>query len=227
MTAFDARDHAGHAGGVLLLHGHGRTGRSMGALARRLDGAGYRTWAPSYRSLSSDLPDIVEQLQRDLSAFQTERQGPLHIVSHSLGGLVARALIGARRPRLLGRVVMLGPPNAGSEWADLLFRMRLNRIVLGRVADHLRTRRKPDHEAMLGAVDFDLGIIAGDRALDPLFPRLVLPRPNDGKVTVAATKVAGMKDRITLPVSHTLMVNDRRVADQMLAFLATGCFMKA
>lgn len=199
----------------------------MRALGRRLDGAGYQTWAPSYRSLRSALPDIVEQLQHDLPVFQAECQGPLHIVSHSLGGLVARALIGAGRPRSLGRVVMLGPPNAGSEWADLLFRMRLNRIVLGPVADYLRTRRGLGDEAVLGTIDFDLGIIAGDRALDPLFPRLVLPRPNDGKVSVAATKVAGMKDHITLPVSHTLMVNDRRVADQVLAFVATGRFMKA
>jgi hypothetical protein len=74
---------------------------------------------------------------------------------------------------------MLGPPNAGSEWADLLWRMRLSRIVLGPAARHLKTRRSVEDEASLGAVDFELGIIAGNRALDPLFPKLHLPLPND------------------------------------------------
>jgi pimeloyl-ACP methyl ester carboxylesterase len=211
-------------GAVLLLHGHGRTGRSMGSLARRLEKAGYHSWAPTYRSLRCGLPEIVEKLGADLSLFQAEYPGPLHIVTHSLGGLLARALIHAQRPAHLGRVVMLAPPNQGSEWADLLFRLRLNRLVLGPVGGQLRKDRTSADEAMLGTVDYDLGVIAGDRALDPVFPRLIVPRPNDGKVSVAATRLAGMRDHITLPVSHTFMVNDRRMADQVLAFLADGHF---
>lgn len=210
--------------GVLLLHGLGRTGRSMGMLASRLKAAGFVTWAPTYRSRHTAMPEIVDQLLPGLAVFRQSFDGPVHIVTHSLGGLVARALLAKARPDPLGRVIMLAPPNAGSEWADLLFSLRMNPIVLGPIASQLRTKR-PDHdETALGVVDYELGIIAGDRALDPVFPKLFLPRPNDGKVSVAATRLAGMSDHVVLPVSHTFMVNNRRVADHVLAFLASGRF---
>lgn len=210
--------------GVLLLHGFGRTGRSMGVLGARLRAAGFLTWAPTYRSYRASIVETVERLVPGIVAFQRNFDGPLHIVTHSLGGLVTRALLARARPEPMGRVVMLAPPNAGSEWADLLFRMRLGGVVLGPVGPHLRTVRSSNDEAVLGAVDYDLGIIAGDRALDPVFPRLLLPYPNDGKVSVAATRIAGMSDHIVLPVSHTFMVNSRRVGDEVLAYLETGRF---
>lgn len=211
-------------GGVLLLHGFGRTGRSMGMLGSRLREVGLSTWAPTYRSFRASIPEIVDQLVPGIVTFQKGFDGPLHLVTHSLGGLVARALLARERPDPLGRVVMLAPPNAGSEWADLLFRMRLSGVVLGPVGSQLRAVRSRNDEAVLGVVDYDLGVIAGDRALDPIFPRLLIPRPNDGKVSVEATRIAGMSDHIVLPVSHTLMVNSRRVADEVLAYLEYGRF---
>ncbi|MDH7795070.1 pimeloyl-ACP methyl ester carboxylesterase [Beijerinckia sp. GAS462] len=167
---------------------------------------------------------IVEHLRPQINRFAGETGGPLHFVTHSLGGLVARALIASHRPQKLARVVMLAPPNRGSELADILFGLRLNRLVLGPVGPHLRTGRTRIDKELLGEVDYDLGIIAGDRPLDPVFPRLLLPRPNDGKVSVASTRLQGMRDHIILPVSHTLMVYDRRVIAQVLAFLETGAF---
>jgi len=167
---------------------------------------------------------IIAHLHPRIAAFEATFDGPLHMVTHSLGGLVARALFAAKRPERAGRVVMLAPPNAGSELADLLFRLWMDRLVLGRIGSQLRTGRSADDETLLGAVDFDLGVIAGDRALDPVFPRLLLPLPNDGKVAVAATRITGMREHIVLPVSHTLMPLDRRVRAQMLAFLGNGTF---
>jgi len=210
-------------GGVVLLHGHGRTGHSMRGLAGALKTAGYATLAPHYPA-RRPMAAILERLQPRIADFAAENEGPLHLVTHSLGGLAARALLATWRPERLGRVVMLAPPNAGSELADLLFRLRMDRLILGRIGSHLRTGRSTDDEAQLGTVDFDLGVIAGDRALDPIFPRLLLPLPNDGKVAVAATRIAGMRDHIVLPVSHTLMTHDRRVRAQTLAFLSGGAF---
>ncbi|WP_395395714.1 alpha/beta fold hydrolase [Novosphingobium sp. BL-8A] len=210
--------------GILFLHGHSRTGLSMRALVRQFDRAGYRTCAPTYASLTTSVPDIAERLRSRLIRFRAEFDGPLHIVTHSLGGLVARALMKAARPDGLGRVVMLAPPHGGSEWADLLSRLRMNRMVLGPAGRHLVTRRSAADEAVLSGVDFELGIIAGNRSLDPVLTRRIVSLPNDGKVSVASTRLAGMADHITLPVSHTLMVNNREVGDQVAAFIRSGRF---
>lgn len=118
---------------------------------------------------------------------------------------------------------MLAPPNSGSELADLLFRLRLDRVALGAAGAHLRTGRAVVAEAALGQVDYPLGIIAGDRALLPLSLGL-LPRPHDGKVSIAATHVAGQADHVILPVTHMLMVYDRRVIGATLDFLRDGIF---
>lgn len=213
------------AAAVVLLHGLGRTGFSLRALAAALRRAGYATLAPSY-GLRRTMPGIVDYLAGPIDRFAAAHPGPLHFVTHSMGGLVARALITAHRPATLGRVVMLAPPNAGSELADLMFRMRLDGAILGPVGPLLRTGRGPDEERLLGHVDFDLGIIAGDRPMDPLVAPRFIPGANDGKVAVAATRVAGMRDHIVLPVQHSFMVQDRRVIAQVLAYLATGAFTR-
>jgi pimeloyl-ACP methyl ester carboxylesterase len=213
-------------GAVVLLHGHGRTGRSMRLIATALARAGYSTFSPSYAGLRQSMTAIVDHLKPRISEFAEASEGPVHIVTHSLGGLVARALLTAKRPRHLGRVVMLAPPNAGSELADLLFRLRLDRLILGPVGTYLRTSSHRIGENAFERVDFDLGIIAGNRALDPVFPRFLLPRPNDGKVAVASTRVAGMSDHMVLPVSHTLMVYDRHVIAHTLTFLENGSFSR-
>lgn len=196
----------------------------MGRLAAAARSEGYATCSPGYPGRHLPLAALVAHIAPTIAAFESSFAGPLNIVTHSLGGLVARALILAKRPARLGRVVMLAPPNAGSEVADLLYRARLNRPFLGPVGVQLCTGRLAQDERLLGAIDFDCGIIAGDRPIDPVLPRLIFRRSNDGKVAVAATKVRGMADHVVLPVSHPLMMYDRRVIAQAMTFLRHGRF---
>jgi pimeloyl-ACP methyl ester carboxylesterase len=212
-------------GAVVLIHGLGRTGMSMRVIAAALRKAGYPTLSPWY-GLRRSMPQIVDYLRPRIAEFAAAHPGPLHIVTHSLGGLVSRAYINAHRPEQLGRVVMLAPPNAGSELADFLFSLGLHNLILGPVGPHLRTGRAESDENELGRVDFDLGVIAGDLPLDPIIAPLLLPGPNDGKVAVEATKIDGMRDHIVLPVQHTFMVQDSRVIEQIKAYLATGAFSR-
>ncbi len=213
----------------MLLHGLGRTGLSMHPIASAMRRAGCPTLSPWYGH-GRTMAGIVAHLAPRIDRFAAAHPGPLHIVTHSLGGLVARALITANRPAGLGRVVMLSPPNAGSELADFATRLGLGRIILGRVGDHLRARKAAmvaeAVAAELGPVDFDLGIIAGSRRLDPLLAARLLSGPNDGKVAVAATMVDGMHDHIVLPVQHSLMLYDRSVIAQVCAYLADGRFAR-
>lgn len=193
-------------------------------LARTLGKLGYKTLAPNYSGRRHSLNGILADLDPKIDAFAKSVDGPIHFVTHSLGGLVIRAYLARHKPDNLGHVVMLAPPNGGSEWADLLVKSRIDRAILGHMGEYLVTNRTARAEATLGQPDYAVGVIAGNRSIDPIFPRFLMPRPNDGKVTVAATQLPGLTDHLVLPVTHTFMVLNRAVHAQVLTFLADGRF---
>jgi pimeloyl-ACP methyl ester carboxylesterase len=209
--------------GVLLLHGISRTARSMKPLERALRAQGFAVCNLDYPSRRGSLEQLADGAAAAVARFAAGLDGPLHIVTHSMGGLVARVLIARHRPARLGRVVMLAPPNGGSEIADMLHRLFLFRWWFGPSGAQLVTRRSAALRDLLGSVNFELGVIAGNRSLYPL-ASVALPKPHDGRVSVAATRMAGMRDHLTLPVSHTLIMRDATAIAQTLAFLRTGRF---
>jgi pimeloyl-ACP methyl ester carboxylesterase len=215
---------SGKRGGVVLLHGLGRSGGSMYWLGRTLAKQGFAIHVPTYSGRRRTLEGVIADLEPGIMAFAKSVSGPVHFVAHSLGGLVVRALLNRQKPDNLGRVVMLAPPNGGGEWAEILVRTRLDRTVLGHMGEHLVKGRSAKAEAVLGQPDYAVGIIAGNRAIDPIFSRLLMPRPNDGKVTVSATRLGDTSDHIILPVTHTFMVFDRKVHTQVHTFLELGRF---
>jgi hypothetical protein len=118
---------------------------------------------------------------------------------------------------------MLGTPNGGSEVADLLQRSSLYRSFYGPAGLQLTTQQD-DTLALLPPVDYAVGIVAGTRALDPIAWRFVLPRPNDGRVSVARSKLEGMADHIAIRATHTGLPYHRLAIRQTIAFLAEGRF---
>lgn len=209
---------------VVLLHGLARSSSSMQTLAQRLGGAGYEVLNLDYPSTDKTVEQLVEQdLAPALSPVSTGN-GRLHFVTHSMGGILVRQYLKAHELPALGRVVMLGPPNQGSELVDHMGRLRAFDWIngpagkqLGTGADSLPNR--------LGPVGYAVGIIAGTRSYNPYYSSL-LPGPDDGKVAVARARLEGMSDFIELPVSHTLMMNDEAVVKQVLHFLAEGRFSR-
>ena len=208
---------------VVLLHGIGASPRSMNALGNNLCAEGYRVrniGYPSTKHQLNKLADIViEMIGDDLN----EVTGPLHFVGHSMGGLVTRAIIRRHRPTQLGRVVMLGTPNHGSEVADLLRNLTAFKRIYGPAGQQLLTSSLADVSADELTVDFELGIIAGTRTIDPL-GSYVIGKPNDGRVSVESTKLPGMKAHLILPVTHTFMPRNWRVILEVASFLRTGTF---
>jgi pimeloyl-ACP methyl ester carboxylesterase len=207
---------------VVLLHGMARTSRSMAGMARFLEGEGFETLNVDYRSRHKKLDALARDL-RGMLAGLSGKAFRLHFVTHSMGGLVARRLIRDFRPDNLGRVVMLGTPHRGSEIADALKSWALYRFAYGPAGQELTTdyqaRKFPDRD-----IDFELGAIAGTAGWLSPFGRLLLPKPNDGCVSVESTKLPGMKAHLILPVTHTFIMNDKNVRRQTAAFLKTGRF---
>lgn len=217
---------AGVSGGgkdvVVLLHGLGRTSRSMSRLGRELERRGYRIVNVSYRTRREPVEKLAGRVEAELERASPGPGVRVHFVGHSLGAIVARYYLKQHRPANLGRVVMLGPPNGGSELVDLLRRLPFFRHHMGPSRGQLGTD-PASLPARLGPADYDLGVIAGTKSWNPLFSWL-LPGPDDGMVAVARTKMEGMSDFVTVPRSHSFMMNAPDVIAQTIAFLRDGAF---
>lgn len=207
--------------GAILLHGLGRTSASMAPLARALRRDGLSVLNLDHPTRRAGIAALADHVEAASARWRVDGTGSLHLVGHSLGGLVARAWIARHRPERLGRVVLLGSPSGGSEIADRLVGFAPYRWIFGPAGAKLTTDDAARDE-LLGVPDYPLGIIAGTRSLDPLSWAL-LPKPNDGKVTVARTMVPGAT-HLTLPVSHTLMMRAPAVIAATSRFLRDGRF---
>lgn len=211
----------GSPGTVVLLHGLGRSTGSMTRLERELAARGFAVHNVGYPSRSATLEELAEALGVEVERCCATPGVPVHFVTHSMGGIVLRAFLETHHPENLGRVVMLAPPNAGSEWVDALRDSPLFRLA-GPAAEQLGT----DPESAphrLGPVDFELGVIAGSRSYNPLGSWLI-PGADDGTVGVASARVEGMRDFRVVDTSHTWIVRDREVLEDTIHFLETGAF---
>ena len=222
MTSDDADQTP--AGTAILLHGFAGVPIMNRLLARKLSRTGYDTHELGYDSWGKSLGEVCDRLLPRIARIAENNPGPVHFVGHSMGGLVIRALLQRERPAQLGHVVMLGTPNAGSEVADFCDEWAVLRPILGKAAPALVTRRSAAVDALFGPVDYSLGVVAGDwRAPVQALSRLI-PGPNDGKVSVASTRLAEATDHIVLPLSHTLLLYHAEAHRQVGHFLAHGRF---
>lgn len=206
---------------VILLHGLARTYRSMNKLANILERAGYQIVNQPYPSTRLPIEKLAE-MALSKAILKCQGKGKIHIVAHSLGCILARHYFQKGCPDRLGRVVMLGPPNQGSEIADKLGHLSLYKFINGPAGNQLGTSTS-DLPQSLGPVNFETGIIAGNRSINPILSTM-LPGANDGKVAVERSRIEGASDHITLPVTHTFMMRNNIVTDQVLAFLHDGKF---
>lgn len=201
---------------VVLLHGLGRSVTNMRILEWRLRDRGHDVCNIGYDTRVDSIEAAVAEVVGKIGGCDTGK-GEVHFVTHSLGGLVLRALLATEPPLRIGRAVMLAPPNQGSEIADQLRSIGWLKPVMGPLSIQLGTAAS-DLPRSLPSPSIPFGVIAGNEWINPAGP-LWLPAPHDGTVSVASTRLAGMSDHIVLPYTHTFIVNAGPVADQVDAFL--------
>ena len=212
---------------VVLLHGLARSSMSMNKMQRELEKAGYVTANVDYPSREHTVEALADiAVPEGLAACRAHGEVTrIHFVTHSLGGILVRQYLSGHEIEGLGRVVMLGPPNQGSDAVDELEDVPgfdwLNGPAgrqLGKGDDSVPLR--------LGPADFELGVIAGNRTIDPI-TSAVLDNPDDGRVSVEDTKLDGMADFVVVDHSHAFMMRMRQPIELTKIFLATGSFNEA
>lgn len=213
---------AGRSDVVVLLHGWWAGRLEMVRIGQHLKRCGYRVVNIGYPSVTVPLDELASrELPRRLAGRIPPDATRVHFVTHSMGGILLRHFVSTRPDLALGRVVMIGPPNRGSEVADRWLRVPGIGWIVGPNLAELSTRSRMAAAAVV-PVDFEVGVIAGTTA--PLAWNSPLPKPHDGKVSVVGTELAGMAAHTTVRASHSLLPWRREVVRLVERFLAAGEF---
>lgn len=209
---------------VVLLHGLNRSWRAMEPMAEALHDAGFSTANVDYPSQAGPV-ELLAPLAVDTGLEECRRSGAkrIHFVTHSIGGILLRYAHQQSPIPDLGRVVMLAPPNHGSEIVDITRNWPTSELFAGEAGMQLGTDAD-SIPAKLGPVDFELGVIAGTGSINPVMSAM-LPSPDDGKVSVASTRVDGMTDFLVVRNSHHYIINSEVAIRNTSSFLRTGSFI--
>ena len=212
---------------VVLLHGLARSSMSLDRMEEALQDDGYTTANVDYPSREHEIEALATIAVED--GLASCRANPdlekIHFVTHSLGGILLRQYLSAASIDELGRVVMLGPPNQGSSAADEFDDLPGFDWINGPAGRQLG-KQEGSVPLSLGPVEFELGVIAGNRSIDPI-TSAVLDDPDDGRVSLEDTKVEGMDEFVVVEHSHAFMMRMQEPIELTKLFLRTGSFSES
>jgi len=208
---------------VVLLHGLARTEKSLLKLERHLGNKEFCVVNIGYPSREKTIQELsVDVIQTAIEQCSTFDAIKIHFVTHSMGGILVRYYFEHNEVPNLGRVVLLSPPNSRSEVVDKLSDTRIFRWINGPAGEQLGT--KPGSlPKTLGAPNYEVGIITGAKTINPILS-LLIPGKDEGKVSVESAKLRGMKGFLVVHKTHSFIMNDEKVLEQVTAFIKNGIF---
>lgn len=210
---------------VIVLHGMGRTKYAMRKVEKELRGEGYTVWNQSYPSTKKSIEDLAsEHIAKGLKVCRRAGARKIHFVTHSLGGILVRYYLQDNTIKNLDKIVMLSPPNKGSEIADNLRDLKVYQWMMGPAGQQLETDAK-SLSNKLDKIDATVGIITGKSSSDPWFSPFI-PGEDDGKVSVQSAQLEEMTDFLVVEAGHTFIMSNRSVLEQIRHFLEEGTFKR-
>jgi triacylglycerol lipase len=224
INAACADAHVQSSENVILLHGLCRTSRSMTKIERVLTQVGYTVHNVDYPSRTAHIQKLADDaIRKAVADCREDGATKIDFVTHSMGGILVRSYLSRHSVPDLGRVVMLAPPNQGSEVVDKLGGWFFFKWINGPAGNELGTDKNSTPN-QLGPANYPLGIIAGDRSINWINSLAMIPGPDDGKVSVKRAQIAGMSDFKVIHTTHPFIARNNEVIRQTMAFLQTGKF---
>jgi triacylglycerol lipase len=209
---------------VILLHGLCHSSRSMVKIERALTEAGYKVRNVDYPSRTASIEKLADDaIGKAVADCQKDGAPKINFVTHSMGGILVRSYLARHTIPNLGCVVMLAPPNQGSEIVDKLGWTFIFKWLNGPAGNELGTNKNSTPN-QLGPANFPVGIIAGDRSINWINSLFLIPGSDDGKVSVERTKLAGMTDHLVIHTAHPFIMDNQAAIRQTIQFLRTGNF---
>ncbi|EMN45894.1 alpha/beta hydrolase family protein [Leptospira weilii str. UI 13098] len=210
---------------VVLIHGFLRSSSQLKKIGDYFLKYGYSVHYVDYISRVNQIVKISDTYVLPIVRLNCGNYDKIHFVTHSAGGVIVRYFLGKHHLKNLGRVVMLAPPNRGSEVADLLSQFSFVNYLLGPMLKELGTD-KISFVNSLGLPNFEYSVIMGNSTLDPI-SSLIIPGDDDGRVSVDKSKLANMKDFLLVNKTHTFLMDATEVQEASLNFIRTGKFLKS
>lgn len=209
---------------VILLHGLMRTAKSMRAMEKYLNAHGYLTVNRNYPSTSQSIEQLSNTIIPEYIDSCKKPAQKIHFVTHSLGGIILRHYLQTNSLPQDSRIVMLAPPNKGSEVPDFFKDWGLYKWLTG-IAGQQLTTESHSIPNTLKPIHYEIGVIAGRQTINPWFSYFIVG-PDDGIVSIESTRLPEMQDFIIVDHIHSFIMYGSKVKQQTLHFLQHGRFNK-
>lgn len=209
---------------ILFVHGFLRSSSQLKRIGDYFLRYGYSVHYIDYVSRVNRIEEISDIYVLPAVKLKCVNHDKIHFVTHSAGGVIVRYFLGKYHLENLGRIVMLAPPNKGSEVADFLSQFSFINCLLGPMLKELRTD-KTSFVNSLELPNYEYGVIMGNSTLDPI-SSMIIPDDDDGRVSIDKSRLANMKDFLLVNRTHTFIMDAAEVQQASLNFIQTGRFLK-